>query len=473
VDECCLCEVHVATLGPSGRRRLEEIWRRAGDLGAPNSTGSPDLLHVTAAASADDADMNDTQHSSDNTNSSPDTAGTAADLQITADVVVVGSRVAGASTAMLLARAGHDVVLVDRARFPSDTLSTHAISRSGVVQLQRWGLLEQVHRAGAPEIRQVSFHRDGQRVVRSVKERAGVDHLVAPRRHSLDPILVSAAEEAGARMYEGMSVRGVRRDDAGRVAGVDAADQDGRPVSIAATHVVGADGVRSTIAREVGATVIEQRPSTAGTHYLYVSGLDAVGFEYHVASGSFAGVFSTNDGEACVWLCCPADETNAMRAERDDRVGAFCDLLEVTSPELVERVRAAEVTSPVRGALRFPNHIRAATGAGSWLVGDAGYHRDPVSGHGISDALRDAELLASSIDAALRGGDELDARVVYECRRQAAIRPIFDVACRMADFPEAGRFIELQKQLGDLIDEEARALADLEHQVWERQLAAV
>jgi 2-polyprenyl-6-methoxyphenol hydroxylase-like FAD-dependent oxidoreductase len=114
------------------------------------------------------------------------------------DVVVVGGRVAGSATAMLLARLGHDVVVLDQASFPSDTVSTHSIARSGVVQLRRWGLLDQVLASGAPAIRQVAFNAGGESLTRRIKDKAGVDFLVAPRRHVLDTLLATAAEHAGA-----------------------------------------------------------------------------------------------------------------------------------------------------------------------------------------------------------------------------------------------------------------------------------
>jgi 2-polyprenyl-6-methoxyphenol hydroxylase-like FAD-dependent oxidoreductase len=107
------------------------------------------------------------------------------------DVVIVGARAAGAATAMLLARLGHDVVVVDQASFPSDTLSTHSIARSGVVQLRRWGLLDPVLDSGAPAIRQVTFHAGGDSVSRAIKHKAGVDLVVAPRRYVLDTIIAA------------------------------------------------------------------------------------------------------------------------------------------------------------------------------------------------------------------------------------------------------------------------------------------
>ena len=136
------------------------------------------------------------------------------------DVVVVGGRVAGAATAMLLARLGHDVVVVDQASFPSDIISTHSIARSGVVQLRRWGLLDAVLGSGAPAIRQVTFHAGGQSVSRTVKPKAGVDLVVAPRRYVLDTILAAAAERVGADVRTGVTVTGLRRDGHGRVVGI-------------------------------------------------------------------------------------------------------------------------------------------------------------------------------------------------------------------------------------------------------------
>ena len=135
------------------------------------------------------------------------------------DVVIVGGRVAGAATAMLLARLGHEVAVVDQASFPGDTVSTHSIARSGVVQLRRWGLLDAVLGSGAPAIRQVTFHAGGQPVSRPIRPKAGVDLVVAPRRYVLDTILAAAAERAGADVRTGVTVTGLQRDRYGRVVG--------------------------------------------------------------------------------------------------------------------------------------------------------------------------------------------------------------------------------------------------------------
>lgn len=375
------------------------------------------------------------------------------------DVVVVGARSAGAATAMLLARQGHDVALVDRATFPSDTLSTHALSRGGVVQLARWGLLDQVVASGAPPVRSVTFRiGGGAELTRPVTARAGVDHLLAPRRHVLDTILARAAEGAGATLMTGVSVTGTVTDGSGRVVGVTARTPEGHRRELRGRFVVGADGVRSRIARSVGAPIIDGRTSDSTAHYAYVAGLDDRGFEFHVEERAWAGIFPTHGGEAAVWICLPADEGTL---EGGDRRAAFADLLARRVPSLAERVGTGHMVSAVRSAVRFPNHVRAATGPGWALVGDAGYHRDPITGHGITDAFRDAELLARRLGEALRGTPEDDALAAYAEERDRALAPIFDVTWQLAQYPPVREFVDLQKHLNALTEAEADVLAAL------------
>ena len=376
------------------------------------------------------------------------------------DVVIVGARCAGAATAMLLARQGLDVLVVDRAELPSDTLSTHAIARGGVVQLARWGVLDAVVASGAPKIRTVSFHIGGEApIVKDVKDRAGVDHLLAPRRHVLDEILLDAARRAGASIETGVTVTEVIRGCGGRVDGVHLHDRDGVERAVRARVVVGADGVRSRIARSVGARTIDERPADGAAHYTYVAGLDGEGFEFHLGDRGFAGVFRTHDGESNVWICVPADRA---LTGTEDRTEAFLVLLADIAPALAERVRVATITAPVRSAVRFPNHVLEASGPGWALVGDAGSHRDPITGHGITDAFRDAELLASHLGPALRdeAGEEV-AMASYAVERLRALRPIFDVTCALAAYPPPTEFSELQRRLSVLIEIEAEWLASL------------
>jgi flavin-dependent dehydrogenase len=375
------------------------------------------------------------------------------------DVVVVGARCAGAATAMLLAAAGHDVLLVDRDTFPSDTLSTHAIARSGVVQLSRWGLLPDVLATGAPPIRDVVFRVGDTSITRTVKERHGVDMMIAPRRHILDELLVEAAVSAGAQLMTGVTIDGVRRSHTGRVSGVEGRTAAGE-VIFPARFVIGADGRGSRIARSAGAELTEFRGEDSATHYAYFSG-DWQALEYHLGDGSFAGVFPTHNGEACIGVCTPADLALHARRSHETIDAAFDALIEAASPELaVQLITAATRRSTTRGIIGMSNHIRKPVGPGWALVGDAGYHRDAISGQGISDAFRDAELLASALDLVLCGdADEGPALAGYHLTRDEQLRDAFEITCEMTSYPSPERFMELQKQLGVAVDAQAAFLA--------------
>jgi len=374
-----------------------------------------------------------------------------------ADVVVVGARVAGAATATHVARAGHDVLLLDRAEFPSDTISTHVIARTGMVQLDRLGVIDAVVATGAPPLRHIEFSSATGGFSRDLKDRYGIDFLLAPRRLLLDDVLQGAATSAGARLRTGVSVDGVLRDADGRVVGVRGHDGTG-PVEIRARHVVGADGLSSRVARSVDAPVSIVRPSFGATQYAYFAG-NWASIEYHLGDEAFAGVFPTHGGEACVWVI-----TNEPTARRHRRLyrevdDAFAHLLAEHAPAIAARARPDAQRSPVRGMLRMPNHFRKAFGPGWSLVGDAGYHRDAITGHGISDALRDAELVAEAIDTSLRcPALETAALDAYEHERDRLAARIFALTVALAPLPDPTTFGGLQRQLAQAIDELAGEL---------------
>lgn len=306
------------------------------------------------------------------------------------DVIVVGARVAGAPTAMLLARQGHRVLLVDRAMMPSDTLSTHAITRSGVVQLRRWGLEKAVAATTAP-VRQIVLGFGEERIRFDVRPEHGVDTFYAPRRHQLDSLLVRAATEAGATFLGGTRVTDVvwSGDD---VCGVVAGGE------ITARTVIGADGVWSRVAGRVGAHSVYRHEPVNAINYAYYEGIDAPGFWFQFTPGVNAGLINTSDGQVCVFAGRPTVEFDRFRLDPDTE---FDGLLARAGPDLHEMVRQGTRVSPFRGTPGLPGFIRRAWGAGWALVGDAGYTKDPISAHGISDAFRDAELCARAVHRAL------------------------------------------------------------------------
>ncbi|HEX8803250.1 MAG TPA: NAD(P)/FAD-dependent oxidoreductase [Acidimicrobiales bacterium] len=375
------------------------------------------------------------------------------------DVAIVGTRAAGGPLAMLLARAGHDVVVLDRALLPSDTLSTHVLARTGVVQLHRWGLLDEVLADGAPAVREVTFHTPyGSRTL-PVIDRSGVDLVMAPRRHSLDTIVARAAVDAGATLRLGVTALGVHRDSTGRVTGLRARGEHGEALDVAARIVVGADGLRSRVARAVDAPVVASRSTASGAaHYAYYAGGSWPAIEFFTADGSLAGAFPTNGGEVCIWACVPAED--ALVGARKARGDGFEALLRRVAPALADRLRGSRRTSPVRGSVGLPNQVRQAWGPGWALVGDALHHRDPIAGHGISDAYRDADLLATALDAGLRGGRPLDeALEAYRREADEARRDIYDITCAMGELPTVDRFVELQRQMAAAVEASAAFLA--------------
>jgi 2-polyprenyl-6-methoxyphenol hydroxylase-like FAD-dependent oxidoreductase len=343
------------------------------------------------------------------------------------DVVIVGARAAGAATAMLLARSGLDVLVVDRSRARADTLSTHALTRGAVIQLHRWGLLDAVIAAGTPPIRRTTFVYADAVVPIDVKPSNGIDAFYAPRRTILDPLLAGAASSAGAEVQYGTRITGVVRDDAGRVGGVRGVDSLGDPVCHSARWVIGADGRSSGIAAAVGAPFERRGRGATAVVYGYWSGLDVDGYEFVFRPDACAGAIPTNDGETCVFVsAAPA------RIGRGG-IDVLRDVIGAASPDLAARVDGAVAPSGVRTFGGQPGYLRRPWGAGWALVGDAGYWKDPISAHGLTDALRDAELLAGSvIDAASGSRSESFAFADFHRTRDRLSIPLFDVTDAIA-----------------------------------------
>jgi 2-polyprenyl-6-methoxyphenol hydroxylase-like FAD-dependent oxidoreductase len=213
------------------------------------------------------------------------------------------------------------------------------------------------------------------------------------------------------------------------------------------------------VARSVGAEVIEYRGDSSAAQYAYFAGLPWPGIELIAAERALAGVFPTHHGQACIWVCTPTSDARSARRRAGSREEAFTTLLRRAAPELAARLEAGRRTTPVTGMLRAPNQLRRAHGPGWALVGDAGYHRDPITGHGLSDAYRDAELLTDALHRTLRGDlDEAGALGGYQHQRDQALRDVFELTCALSGYPPVPEFIELQKGLGQAIDNGAADL---------------
>ena len=354
------------------------------------------------------------------------------------DAIIVGARAAGAATAMLLARRGLRVLMVDRARYGSDTLSTHALMRPAVVQLHRWGLLDEVRKSGAPAVRRVIFHYPDETIAVDVSPSDGVDGLFAPRRTVLDRLLVDAARQAGAEVMFGVIVDDLQKDASGRVTGIVGRDEHGRTVAPRGHVVVGADGIRSVVALAAGAGTTAQATAGGAVIYGYFRGVQAAGYEWAYGPGASAGIIPTNDDEVCVFS---GGSVDRFRKAQPDLPSGFRAMLAEASPELAARVAAGEQTGRLRGFAGVRGYYRRPWGAGWALVGDAGHFRDPITTHGITDAFRDAELLARALD----GTSTLRE---YEQTRNRVTAQLFSVTERIASYDWT--VAELREHLKDV-----------------------
>jgi flavin-dependent dehydrogenase len=341
------------------------------------------------------------------------------------DVIVVGTRVAGAATAMLLARRGLRVLALDRARFPSDTLSTHQIQVPGVARLHRWGLLEPLLRAGTPPVRRIRLTVAGVEIAGTLPAHDGVDTLISPRRTTLDSLLIDAARAAGAEVRHGARVESLVWDG-DRVVGVRTGTHEER-----ARLVIGADGKHSTVAAAVRAGSYRSRPARTFAAYTYWDGAAVRDGHLHLRPGRAVAVFPTDDGLTMAFVGARRDEFEAARRDLRAHYLAGVD----ACGDLGARLRAGRQVERLRVTPDLPNTYRVGNGPGWALVGDAGLVMDPVSAHGITHAFGDAERLADAVVAGFACGDgaPLDTSIARAMRRRdAATRQVYRLTQRLA-----------------------------------------
>jgi 2-polyprenyl-6-methoxyphenol hydroxylase-like FAD-dependent oxidoreductase len=345
------------------------------------------------------------------------------------DAIVIGARCAGSPTAMLLARKGYRVLLLDRAGFPSDTLSTHYIHQPGISSLNRWGLLDEVVASNSPPATQQLLDIGPFALRGTPPPVDGVSAGHAPRRRVLDQILVNAAAAAGVEVRERFTVDTLLTDDGDRVTGVRGHGAAGTAVTEEARIVIGADGLHSLLARKVQAPAYQVQPTFTCAYYTYWSDLPVEGVELYPRPDRMIIAGPTNDAQTLVICYWPRAAFHEIRADIE---GNFLRALDL-APGLAERARAGRRSERFRGTADLQNLFRRPFGPGWALVGDAGYHKDPITAQGITDAFRDADLVAEAIDDGLSGRRPLaDALADYERRRNEAVTPMYQLTCQFA-----------------------------------------
>ena len=357
------------------------------------------------------------------------------------DAIIVGARCAGSPTAMLLARMGYRVLLLDRATFPSDTLSTHVVHPLGVAALSRWGLLDRLKATGCPPIDTYAYDF-GPFTIAGAPGTADFPVAYCPRRTILDKLLVDAAAEAGAQVREGFTVDEIVVED-GRVVGVRGHSKAGAAVTERARIVIGADGRQSRVAAAVRPEQYNEKPPLLAAYYTYWSGLPMKGrFEVFIRSYCSFAAWPTNDDRTLVIAGWQYKEFEANKADIEGNYRKVIDL----APSFAERLRGARREERFAG-MPVPNYFRKPFGPGWALVGDAGYNKDFITAQGIQDAFRDAELCADALDESFTGERSFDAAMAdYQSTRDRHVLAMYEFTAELASQEPPPP--ELQRLLG-------------------------
>jgi 2-polyprenyl-6-methoxyphenol hydroxylase-like FAD-dependent oxidoreductase len=345
------------------------------------------------------------------------------------DAIIVGARCAGASTAMLLARKGYRILLVDKASFPSDTLSTHIVWPHGAEIMARWGLYDRLAATDCPPIALSLIFDVGPFALHgAVVDTNGGRGGFCPRRTVLDKLLVDSAVEAGVELREGFTAESLIWDGH-RVGGIKGHGRSGATALERAQVVIGADGAHSMVAKAVGAREYDVKPPLATNYYTYFSGFAADDIEEYVRDHQAVGCFPTHDGLTVIAVLWPSSRFEEIRADVEGHVRKVLE----STPSVADRLQGAKREEKWYGTAGVPNYFRQPSGPGWALVGDAGYIKDPITAQGISDAFMDAEALTTALDDGWSRRRSLDdALAAHQASRDQRAKPMYDFTCQMA-----------------------------------------
>jgi flavin-dependent dehydrogenase len=360
------------------------------------------------------------------------------------DVIVIGARCAGSPTAMLFARRGYRVLLLEKATFPQDTLSSHYLHSQGVALLEQWGLLDTLRATGCQPITHQVYEAPGVRVEGFSLPINGLRTTYAPRRYVLDPILADGAVASGVELRQGCAVNDLEYED-DRVVGVKYTTPGGTQTTERARLVVGADGMRSLVARKTGAPNVIEHARLTCVYYSYWAGVPS-NFELYERPGRWIGVVPTNDDLTLLMTYFPQADFGDIRKDVEP---AYLEAFRTTAPELYERMQSGERVEQLYGTGHQENYFRKAYGPGWVLVGDAVNHKDSITARGITEAFVQAQTLTDYIGERLHDDRALKAALRrYENNLSNEALNHYQGALNVAELKPDGRTDMLRKLVG-------------------------
>ncbi|MEO0444081.1 MAG: NAD(P)/FAD-dependent oxidoreductase [Pseudomonadota bacterium] len=360
------------------------------------------------------------------------------------DLIIIGARVSGSSTALLSAKAGLKVLLIDRHKFPSDTLSTNYIHQPGCLRLKRWGVLDKIIASGTPAIPTTRFQADDIVIKGGISKDYEQINAYAPRRYVLDSIMAEAAKEAGVELRENCSLLDIKWED-GRCSGVKLRNADKKITTESAALIVGADGMRSTVARLVGSKITHQDPLLTCAYYSFWEGLKP-DYELYEGKNSWVGAVPTT-GSVLVATYFPQNDFNRVRKSA---MAWHMNAIETTAPNLFKRLKSAKQSERLWGTGDQQNFFRQATGPGWALVGDAGHHKDSITARGITDALVQSELLVSRVKNNIHDQPKLNESLQHFAKdRDMLMMPGYKGTLAVAKLEAQNERISLLRSVAD------------------------
>jgi flavin-dependent dehydrogenase len=348
------------------------------------------------------------------------------------DIVIVGGRPAGATLAARLGAAGHRVLLLDRATFPSlpSVPSSPVLYPSAMALLDELGIPEADYRACLQPMTHLGFVFEGYfETMLAVPDMWGRKHVCGLDRYGFDEVLWrNVARYPSVEQREGFAVTELVRDANGRVVGVIGSERGGQAQELRARAVVGADGRFSLVARKVEAPILEQEAERVSTCYF----ADWEGVAPFRDGVSCAHIHTTGRGVDVPFFPMPRGRMNINIHVRADRAAVngdaqryYLDTIR-SVPSAAKLIEGARQVTELLGVKRVGNGYRQSSGPGWVLVGDAVHYKDPADGQGIYDAMLGAKLLAEQLGAWLTGERRWDAAMAeYQRTLHAATHPMY------------------------------------------------